>query len=64
MDLSKQLPDDFVDLVVTSPPYADTLSYGEKVNTFHTDNYVDWFLPYNTTPLNFKMSDISAISYN
>ena len=44
MDLSKQLPDDFVDLVVTSPPYADTLSYGEKVNTFHTDNYVDWFL--------------------
>ena len=45
LELSKQLPDSFVDLVVTSPPYADTLSYGEKVNTFHTDNYVDWFLP-------------------
>ena len=45
MELSKQLPNDFVDLVVTSPPYADTLSYGEKINTFHVDNYADWFLP-------------------
>jgi len=45
MELSKQLPNKFVDLVVTSPPYADTLSYGEGINTFHVDNYVDWFLP-------------------
>ena len=45
MELSKQLPDNFVDLVVTSPPYADTLSYGEEINTFHVDNYADWFLP-------------------
>ena len=45
MELSKQLPNNFVDLVVTSPPYADTLSYGEGINTFHVDNYTDWFLP-------------------
>jgi len=45
MELSKQLPNDYVDLVVTSPPYADTLSYGKDIPTFHPDNYVDWFLP-------------------
>ncbi len=45
MDLSKQLPDDFVDLVVTSPPYADTVSYGDNVNVFSPENYPDWILP-------------------
>ena len=45
MELSKDIPDDFVDLVVTSPPYADTLSYGDNVKTFHPDNYPEWFLP-------------------
>lgn len=44
MDLSKQLPNDYVDLVVTSPPYADTLSYGKDVPIFHPDNYANWFL--------------------
>jgi site-specific DNA-methyltransferase (adenine-specific) len=45
MALAKTVPDDFVDLVVTSPPYADTLSYGDTIPTFHPDNYCDWFLP-------------------
>ena len=45
MELSKKLGDESVDLVVTSPPYADTVSYGDKVNIFSPENYVDWFLP-------------------
>lgn len=39
----KLLPDDSVDLIVTSPPYAD-----QRKNTYggiHTDKYVEWFLP-------------------
>ncbi|MBS3085950.1 site-specific DNA-methyltransferase [Candidatus Pacearchaeota archaeon] len=44
MELSKELPDDSVDLVVTSPPYADTVSYGHEVEVFNPENYVDWFL--------------------
>jgi site-specific DNA-methyltransferase (adenine-specific) len=37
------LPDDSVDLIVTSPPYAD-----QRKNTYggiHPDDYVKWFLP-------------------
>lgn len=44
MELAKKLPDNSIDLVVTSPPYADTLSYGKKVQVFDPDKYVDWFL--------------------
>jgi len=44
MDLAKEVPDDFIDLLVTSPPYADTLSYGKNVPIFHPDNYPEWFL--------------------
>lgn len=39
----KKLPDDSVDLIVTSPPYAD-----QRKNTYggiHPDSYVEWFLP-------------------
>lgn len=37
------LPDNCIDLIVTSPPYADCRkkSYGG----IHPDNYVQWFLP-------------------
>lgn len=44
MELAKKLPDNSIDLVVTSPPYADTVSYGHKVKVFDTEKYVDWFL--------------------
>jgi len=40
---SKLLPDNSVDLIVTSPPYAD-----QRKNTYGGiphDKYVDWFLP-------------------
>ena len=39
----KELPDNFIDLIVTSPPYADQRknSYGG----IHPSKYVAWFLP-------------------
>lgn len=39
----KLLPDNSVDLIVTSPPYAD-----QRKNTYggiSHDKYVEWFLP-------------------
>lgn len=42
-ELLKTFPDDSVDLIVTSPPYADQRerAYGG----IHPDAYVEWFLP-------------------
>lgn len=42
-DQLKLLPDNSVDLIVTSPPYAD-----QRKNTYggiHPNKYVEWFLP-------------------
>lgn len=42
-DILKGLPDNSVDLIVTSPPYAD-----QRKSTYggiHPDKYVEWFLP-------------------
>ena len=39
----KKLPDNSIDLIVTSPPYAD-----QRKSTYggiHPDDYVEWFLP-------------------
>jgi site-specific DNA-methyltransferase (adenine-specific)/site-specific DNA-methyltransferase (cytosine-N4-specific) len=43
VDKLQLLPNNFVDLIVTSPPYAD-----QRKNTYggiHHDKYVAWFLP-------------------
>lgn len=43
LEVLKRLPDSTVDLIVTSPPYADS-----RKNTYggiHPDRYVEWFLP-------------------
>ena len=42
-EILKELPDNSVDLIFTSPPYADQRrkTYGG----IHPDNYVEWFLP-------------------
>jgi site-specific DNA-methyltransferase (adenine-specific) len=43
LDVLSQLPDNSIDLIVTSPPYAD-----QRKHTYGgvcADNYVDWFLP-------------------
>lgn len=42
-DILKELPDNSVDLIFTSPPYAD-----QRKNTYggiRPDKYVEWFLP-------------------
>ena len=42
-DVLKNIPNNSVDLIVTSPPYADS-----RKNTYggiHPDKYVEWFLP-------------------
>lgn len=43
LQVLRTFPDSFVDLIVTSPPYADKRknSYGG----IHPDQYVQWFLP-------------------
>lgn len=43
LDVLKGLPDNSVDLIITSPPYSDQRkgSYGG----IHPDKYVGWFLP-------------------
>ena len=42
----KKLDDESIDLVITSPPYADMKVYADGFAGFHPDNYVEWFLPY------------------
>ncbi|MBZ4193867.1 MAG: site-specific DNA-methyltransferase, partial [Candidatus Contendobacter sp.] len=39
----KLLPDNFIDLIVTSPPYADQRK--DTYGGIHPDQYVKWFLP-------------------
>jgi DNA modification methylase len=42
-DVLKQIPDNSIDLIFTSPPYAD-----QRKNTYGgiaPDEYVEWFLP-------------------
>jgi DNA modification methylase len=45
LQVLKQLPDASVDLIFTSPPYADSrkLTYGG----IHPDKYVEWFTPFS-----------------
>lgn len=42
-DVLEQFPDDCIDLIVTSPPYAD--SRKKTYGGIHPDDYVKWFLP-------------------
>lgn len=42
-DVLKNIPDNSIDLIFTSPPYAD-----QRKNTYggiHPNNYVEWFMP-------------------
>ena len=45
LELLKQLPDSSVDLVITSPPYADLKTYIDFKGIL-ADDYVNWFIPY------------------
>jgi DNA modification methylase len=42
LDWLPKLPSASVDLFFTSPPYADARGYSR----IHSDNYVEWFLPF------------------
>jgi len=43
LDIMKKLPENCVDLVVTSPPYADNRK--KTYGGISTNKYVEWFLP-------------------
>lgn len=43
LDILPLLPDNSVDLIVTSPPYADQRK--KTYGGIHPDKYVEWFLP-------------------
>ncbi len=45
IELLKKLPDNSIDLVITSPPYADLKKYID-FEGIDPDHYVDWFIPY------------------
>lgn len=44
IDLMKCLPDESVDLIMTSPPYANARK--KHYNSVSPDDYKDWFLPF------------------
>lgn len=44
-EVMESLPTESIDLVLTSPPYADKRDYGTKDASIAPDDYVDWFIP-------------------
>jgi site-specific DNA-methyltransferase (adenine-specific)/site-specific DNA-methyltransferase (cytosine-N4-specific) len=44
-ELIKDLPNNSVDLVITSPPYADIVNYGKNISIKKPNEYCDWLLP-------------------
>ncbi len=46
LDVLRGVPDNSIDLIMTSPPYADQIKdYGDVVKKIKPDDYIDWFLP-------------------
>ena len=43
--LIKSIDNTSINLVLTSPPYEDAVSYGKKVNLKIEDEYIKWFIP-------------------
>jgi site-specific DNA-methyltransferase (adenine-specific)/site-specific DNA-methyltransferase (cytosine-N4-specific) len=44
-ELIKEQADNSVDLIITSPPYADIVNYGKNISIKKPDEYVDWIIP-------------------
>ena len=44
-EIMKQMPKNSIDLIITSPPYADQRDYGLTESSIAPDEYVKWFLP-------------------
>ncbi len=45
LKLIKDIPDNYIDLIVTSPPYANMVNYGKDTKLIDPINYVNWILP-------------------
>jgi len=41
----KNFADNSIDLIITSPPYSDIISYGKNIDIKKSTEYVDWILP-------------------
>lgn len=41
----KTFPDECIDMILTSPPYADKRNYGADEEKIIPEEYIDWFLP-------------------
>lgn len=44
-EVLSEFPASSVNLIITSPPYADVRNYGIDDSKIKADNYIDWFLP-------------------
>ncbi len=44
-EVLKQIPSNSIDLIITSPPYADQRSYKNADASIPPEDYVSWFLP-------------------
>ena len=44
-ELIKDIKDNSVDLIITSPPYADIVNYGKNISIKKPQDYCDWLLP-------------------
>lgn len=44
-DVLENFPDSSINLIITSPPYADQRFYGTDESQIHPDDFVEWFLP-------------------
>ncbi|ASS37450.1 DNA-methyltransferase [Mogibacterium pumilum] len=43
--IMKTMPENSIDLILTSPPYADQRDYGNTDSSISPEDYVKWFLP-------------------
>ena len=59
LELLSAMPDDSVNLVVTSPPYA--LEFKKEYGNEPQDRYVDWFLPFGREVLRVLRPDGSFV---
>jgi len=44
-ELIKDIEDNSIDLIITSPPYADIVNYGKNISIKKPQDYCDWLLP-------------------
>lgn len=45
VEVMKDMPSKSVDLILTSPPYADQRDYGTEHSSIEPDDYIKWFAP-------------------